>query len=57
MDTYFTQIIGRGRQRQLAFEEVYSKMQNQGIIVSDKDMPNLLRKVEQDFESNVFSSD
>ena len=57
MDTYFTQIIGRGRQRQLAFDDVYSKMTNQGILISDKDMPDLLRKVEQDFESKVFSAD
>ena len=57
MDTYFTQIIGRGRQRQLAFDDVYTKLTDQGIMVSDKDMPDLLRKVEQDFESKVFSAD
>ena len=57
MDTYFTQIIGRGRQRQLAFNDVYTKLTDQGIMVSDKDMPDLLRRVEQDFESKVFSAD
>ena len=57
MDTFFTQIIARGRQRQLAFDDVYQKLTDQGLIVSDKDMPDLLRKVEKDFESKVFSAD
>jgi len=57
MDTFFTQIIGRGRQRQLAFENVYKKVNDQGIVVSDADLDDLVRAAEVDFEGKVFDGD
>ena len=57
MDTYFSQLIARGRQRQLAFDDVWGKLESQGKVISDQDMPTLLKEVELDFESKVFSSD
>ena len=57
MDTYFSQIIARGRQRQLAFNDVWSKLEDSGKIITDQDMPNLVKEVEADFESKVFSAD
>jgi hypothetical protein len=57
MDAYFSQIIARGRQRQLAFDDVYTKLQNQGIVVSDTDMSRLVKQAEVEFESKVFSAD
>ena len=57
MDTYFSQIIARGRQRQLAFDDVWGKLEAQGKIITDQDMPNLIKEVEKDFESKVFSAD
>jgi hypothetical protein len=57
MDTYFSQIIARGRQRQLAFDDVWGKLEAQGKIITDQDMPNLIKEVEADFESKVFSAD
>ena len=57
MDAYFSQIIARGRQRQLAFDDVYTKLQNQGVVVSDMDMSKLVKEAEIEFESKVFSSD
>ena len=57
IDTYFTQIIGRGRQRQLAFNHVYEKLQRQGIVVSDADLDVLVKEAEIDFEKRVFTAD
>ena len=57
MDTFFSQIIGRGRQRQLAFNEVYDKYRAQGITVSDADLDQLVRDAEINFENKVFSGD
>ena len=57
MDTFFTQIIGRGRQRQLAFENVYKKVNDKGIVVSDADLDDLVRAAEVDFEGKVFDGD
>jgi hypothetical protein len=57
MDTFFTQIIGRGRQRQLAFENVYKKINDKGIVVSDADLDDLVRAAEVDFEGKVFDAD
>jgi len=57
MDTFFTQIIGRGRQRQLAFENVYKKINDKGIVVSDQNLDELVRAAEVDFESKVFTAD
>ena len=57
MDTFFTQIIGRGRQRQLAFENVYKKINDKGLVVSDVDLDGLVRAAEIDFEGKVFDGD
>ena len=57
MDTFFSQLIGRGRQRQLAFNEVYDKYKAQGITVSDADLDQLVRDAEINFENKVFSGD
>ena len=57
IDTYFTQIIGRGRQRQLAFENVYKKITDKGLVVADADLDDLVRAAEVDFEAKVFSAD
>ena len=57
MDTFFTQVIGRGRQRQLAFNHVYDKLEAQGITVSDADLNDLVKSAEIDFENRVFSAD
>ena len=57
MDTFFSQLIGRGRQRQLAFNEVYDKYRAQGITVSDADLDQLVRDAEINFENKVFSGD
>ena len=57
MDTFFTQIIGRGRQRQLAFENVYKKVNERGIVTSDVDLDKLVRASEVDFEQKVFTAD
>lgn len=57
MDTYFTQLIGRGRQRQLAFNDVYTKLDDQGIVLTDKDLTRVVKEAEVDFESKVFSAD
>jgi len=57
MDTFFSQIIGRGRQRQLAFNEVYEKYKAQGITVSDVDLDQLVKDAEINFENKVFSAD
>ena len=57
MDTYFSQLIGRGRQRQLAFNDVYQKLSDQGIVLSDNDLDDLVKRAEIEFESKVFSAD
>ena len=61
IDTYFTQIIGRARQRQLAFDDVWSKIKAQEgqdfIIMSDDKLNAMIKKAEVDFESKVWSSD
>ena len=57
MDTFFTQIIGRGRQRQLAFENVSKKLSDSGVVVSDANLDDLVRAAEVDFEGKVFDGD
>ena len=57
MDTYFTQLIGRGRLRQLAFDEVYTKAKSQNMIISDADMDELIKAAEIEFEGKVFTAD
>jgi len=57
MDIYFSQLIARGRQRQLAFNDVYSRVRDQGIIPSDVDLEDLIKASELEFEGKVFSGD
>ena len=57
MDVYFSQLIGRGRQRQLAFTDVYKTLQDQGASMSDEAMTKLVREAEIEFEGKVFDAD
>ena len=57
LDTYFTQLIARGRVRQLAFDDVYNRALQTGEVLSDQDLDNLVRVSEKDFEGRVFSAD
>ena len=57
MDVFFSQIIARARQRQLAFDDVYSRTIDSGKVVSDTDLDNLVRQTEKEFEGRVFSAD
>ena len=57
LDTYFTQLIARGRVRQLAFDDVWTRATETGEILSDTDLDNLVRASEVDFEGKVFSAD
>ena len=61
VDTYFTQIIGRARQRQLAFDDVWAKVKAQEgsdfIIMSDDKLNAMIKNAEVDFESKVWSAD
>ena len=55
MDVFFTQMIGRGRQRQIAFDHVYNLRRNEGQSVEN--IGEMVRAVETEFESRVFSAD
>ena len=57
MDVYFSQIIGRGRLRQLAFNDVYKSMSDQGLSMSDDSLAKLIKDAEIEFENKVFDSD
>jgi len=57
MDTFFSQLIARGRLRQLAFDDVYTKAINDGRIVSDLDLDDLVKQAEVEFEGRVFTAD
>ena len=57
MDVYFSQLIARGRQRQLAFTDVYERVKSQDLVVSDQDLADMVRQAEKDFEGKVFSAD
>ena len=57
MDIFFSQIIARGRQRQLAFNDVYKRVRDQGITVSDGEFEDLVKATEIEFESKVFDAD
>ena len=57
MDVYFSQMIARGRVRQLAFDDVYSRMRDTGEFISDTDLEDLVKAAEVDFENKVFSAD
>lgn len=56
-DAFFTQLIGRGRMRQLAYLDTYDKIKAANGVVSDVDMPKLVREAELNFEGKVFSAD
>ena len=55
MDVFFTQMIGRGRQRQIAFDHVYNLRRNEGQPVEN--IGEMVKAVEKDFEGRVFSAD
>jgi len=57
MDTYFTQIIGRGRLRQIAFDDVWDRAQISNKNLSDQDMGELIKASEDHFEGKVFTKD
>ncbi len=57
MDVYFSQIIGRGRLRQLAFNDVYKSMNDQGLSMSDEALSKLVKDAEIDFQTKVFDAD
>ena len=57
MDTFFTQIIGRGRLRQIAFDNAYAKLQMGKGVVSDQDLKRVIDATELEFESRVFDAD
>ena len=56
-DTFFTNMIARGRIKQLAFTDVYDKLKSQNLTVSDTDFADLIKGAEGHFESKVFSAD
>jgi len=55
MDVFFSQMIGRGRQRQIAFDNVYNLRRNEGQSVEN--IGEMVKAVEKDFEGRVFSAD
>ena len=57
MDIYFSQLIGRGRLRQIAFNDVYKSLQDQGASMSDEALTKLVRDAEIEFEGKVFDAD
>ena len=56
-DTFFSQLIGRGRMRSLAYIETYEKAKLKGLDPSDLEFKNMLNEAEKSFESKVFSAD
>lgn len=56
-DTFFSQMIGRGRMRSLAYVETYEKAKLKGIDPSDLEFKEMLNEAEKSFESKVFSAD
>ena len=56
-DTFFSQLIGRGRMRQLAYLDTYDQLKAANKVVSDVDMDRLVREAERKFESKVFDAD
>ena len=57
MDVFFSQVMARGRQRQLAFNDVYKKLKDAGADVSDVELRNMVDAAERNFEGKVFSAD
>ena len=56
-DTFFSQLIGRGRMRSLAYVETFEKAKLRGIDPSDVEFNNMLSQAEKSFEQKVFSAD
>ena len=56
-DTFFTNMIARGRIKQLSFTDVYTKLKSQNLTVSDEDFADLIKGAEGHFESKVFTGD
>ena len=56
-DSFFTNMIARGRVKQLAFNDVYDRLKRQNLTVSDNDFADLIKAAEGHFEGEVFSAD
>jgi len=56
-DTFADNIIGRGRLKELAFKDVYSKLKDANLVVSDEDFADLIKAAEGHFEGKVFTAD
>ena len=57
MDVYFSQIIARGRLRQLAHDDVWKRLKDSDTIVSDQDIDQLISAAEGSFQNKVFAAD
>ena len=57
MDVFFSQIIARGRVRQIAFDDVYARAAESGKVLSDTDMEDLVKQAEVEFEGRVWTAD
>jgi len=57
IDAGFSTMIGRGRMRQLAYDDVYTNLKNKNGVVSDQDLERLVQAAEIDFENKVFTAD
>lgn len=55
-DTFFSQLIGRSRQHQLAYLDAYEKASVNGIV-SDLDFDRIFKQSKIEFENKVFSAD
>jgi len=56
-DTFFTQLIARGRQRALAFNEVYDRVQHSAKVMSDDNFKVAVREAEVKFQKDIWDSD
>lgn len=56
-DTFFTQLIGRARVRQLAVLDTYDQVQALKKVASDEDIDAIIKQAEIKFESRVFDAD
>jgi hypothetical protein len=56
-DSFFTQLIGRGRQRALAFNEIYDRFEHTTKSVSSDDFKQLVRDAENKFQKDIWDAD
>jgi hypothetical protein len=56
-DTFFTQLIGRGRQRSLAFNEVYDRVQHTTKAIGDEEFKVAVREAEGKFQKDIWDAD